>query len=327
MEQIDEIIVIGSGNWGLALACLFSGNRATRVWTIDAETAEALQANRENPGSFYPFPIPDSVRIEEKYAGGFQEDRTLFIVAVPSSQMSLVARELSQYAQRPLVLSVSKGFSSEHMCTMSALIKRELPGAIVQVLTGPTIAREVASGQPTRAALAGEDLRHLALVKDALRNDIISFEVGRNPEDHEICGALKGLVAIAVGICDGLDLGANMQGIIMTEGIRELAVVGSFFGITGDVAFGVSGAGDLITTCISRNSRNRLLGRHLAHGLTLEQALDAVGMTVEGVAMSKTIETLWALDLSIPLIHFVDAAVAGQIDDLGEDLHRIVRAL
>ena len=117
--------------------------------------------------------------------------------------------------------------------------------------------------------LACEDLTCLALVKEALRNDVIFFEVSRHPSHHEICAALKGIIAIAVGMAEGLNLGANVQGVLITQGLRELAVVGSFFGIPKDVAYGISGAGDLITTCISGDSRNRRLGSQLAQGKSL----------------------------------------------------------
>lgn len=325
MQTIGEIIIIGSGNWGLALAALFSKRHRVRVWTIDADLANTLNSNRREPGHYYKYPIPEKITIEEKYSEKFDEGSTLFIMAVPSSQVGLAAKELAQYTQSPLILSVSKGFDVDLQCTMSDLIKREIPEASVLVLTGPTIANEVAEGKPTRAVLACEDLTTLALVKDALKNDIISFEVSRNPAHHEICAALKGIVAIAAGMADGLEMGTNMQGVLMTQGLKETAVVASFFGIDENIAFGISGAGDLITTCISPDSRNRRLGAELAKGLTLEGALEKVRMTVEGVAMSQTIETLWSLDVSIPLIHMVNGILLGKKCDIRKELTELIR--
>jgi glycerol-3-phosphate dehydrogenase (NAD(P)+) len=128
-------------------------------------------------------------------------------------------------------------------------------------------------------------------------------------------------------MAEGLALGANLQGVLMTEGIRELGVVSSFFGIPESVAYGVSGAGDLITTCISSESRNRRLGAFLAKGLSLEKAMKKVGMTVEGVAMSQTIETLWSLDVSIPLIHMVNRVLLGKSKDIRKELGQVVLSL
>ncbi len=327
MRVIDEIIVIGSGNWGLALAGVFSANRPTRVWTVDEALAESINANRDNPGAFYPYPIPESITVEAKYASSFDPDRTLFILAVPSSRVAMVAAELGSHAANPLVLTVSKGYDAQRLCTMSALVKQEIPGADVMVLTGPTIANEVAEGKPTRAVLACEDLMILAAVREALANDVLTFEVSRSPVHHEVCAALKGIVAIACGMADGLDLGANAQGILMTQGLKEMETVASFFDIPESVAMGISGAGDLITTCVSPDSRNRCLGQALAKGLTLRDALKSVGMTVEGVAMSKTIETLWSLDVSIPLFHMVNGIVQGEPLDVRTELTRLIRRM
>src|SRR3990170_4936994 len=324
MRSIESIVVIGSGNWGLTLAALFSQSRPTRVWTIDAATAEQLNANRNDPSPIHPRPIPRSLIVEEKYTTDFDPQRTLVVLAVPSGQVRSVARELGGHAAQPLILSVSKGFDAEQQRTMSEVIRDEIPRACVVVLTGPTIANEVAQGKPTKAILACEELMHLALVKEALRNDVIFFEVSRNPQHHEICAALKGIVAIAAGLAEGLELGANVQGVLMTEGLKELAAVASFFGIPESVAFGISGAADLITTCISPDSRNRRLGMLLARGRTLHQALDEVRMTVEGVAMSQTIETLWALDVSIPLFHMVNAILRGRHCDLRREIAGLI---
>ncbi|MHC4984595.1 MAG: NAD(P)H-dependent glycerol-3-phosphate dehydrogenase [Planctomycetota bacterium] len=327
MQTIDHIVVIGSGNWGLALASLFSGNRPTRVWTVDQAMADDINAHRDRPGEFYPYPLPDSVVVECKYVTAVDPASTLFVLAVPSSTVADVAAELGRVAESPLVLSVSKGYDAHRLCTMSALIAQQIPGAAVVVLTGPTIANEVAEGKPTRAVLAGDDLMHLATVKEALTNDVISFEVSRDPSHHEICAALKGIVAIAVGMADGLEMGANIQGILMTEGLKEMAAVASFFNIPESFAYGVSGAGDLITTCISPDSRNRRLGQALANGLSADQALTEVGMTIEGLAMSQTIETLWSLDVSIPLFHLVNRIVAGEHDDVRRQLSDLLQRI
>ena len=327
MRSIEEIIVIGSGNWGLALATLFASKLRVRVWAIDQATARQLESQRDKPGHYHATPLPARLKIEVKYSEPFDQEKSLVILAVPSSQMHSAATELGRSAERPLVLTVSKGFDVERQCTMSEVIKRAIPGARVAVLTGPTIANEVARGLPTRAVLAGEDLTSLALVKDALKNDVIALEVSRFPSHHEICAALKGLVAIAVGLADGLELGTNAQGVIMTAGLRELATVGSFFGVPESVAYGVSGAGDLITTCISPESRNRKLGALLATGLTLEQALETVRMTVEGVAMARTIETLWSLDVSIPLFRTVNSILRGECGDIRKELTELIQSL
>ncbi len=324
MHKIEEVIVIGSGNWGLALAAVFSSSVRTRIWALDAPLAKSLNAARDQGDSPVPYPIPDDIVIEEKYTSDFDENSVLFILAVPSAAVRAAAAELGGHTKQPLVMSVSKGFDSEHFCTMSDVIKHEIPAAVVLVLTGPTIANEVGLGMPTRAVLSSDDLFYLAMTKEALKNDVLGLEIRRHPVQHEICAALKGLVAIAIGMAEQLNLGANAQGIIMCQGLKEIAEVASFFDIPEDVAMGTSGAADLIATCISPNSRNRRLGGFLAQGLSVEQALVKVGMTVEGVAMSRTIETLWSLDISIPLLHLVNASLIENRRDIKAELHRLI---
>jgi len=324
VERIETVVIVGAGNWGLALAAVCCKARQVRVWAKDAVSADALRRNRGRHDGVRA-PLPANVHVEEKFASDVDPQRTLFILAVPSGQVRAISRELGSHFREPLIVSVSKGYDAERQRTMSEVIQEEIPGARVVVLTGPTIANEVAQAKPTRAVLACQDLMHLALVKDVLKNDVITFEISRNPAHHEICAALKGIVAIAVGMADGLDLGANAQGVLMTEGLRELAVVASFFGIPEALAYGTSGAGDLITTCVSPDSRNRRLGTLLAKGLSLEQALSEVQMTVEGVAMSKTIQTLWALDVSIPLFHMVNAILSGESRDIRGELEDLIR--
>jgi glycerol-3-phosphate dehydrogenase (NAD(P)+) len=327
VNPIRTVVIIGSGNWGTALARVCCKSYAVRIWAKDAELARELNSHRQRGRTPAAEPLPESITIEEKFATPIDGASTLLILAVPSAQVRPVARELGERVRQPIVVSVSKGFDAERQRTMSEIIQEEIPGARVVVLTGPTIANEVAAGKPTRAVLACNDLMHLALVKETLRNDVISFEVSRCPTHHEICAALKGLVAIAVGMADGLDLGTNAQGVLMTEGLREMAEVASFFGIPKEVTYGVSGAGDLITTCISPDSRNRRLGKALAKGRTLREALSEVQMTVEGVAMAKTIQTLWALDVSIPLFHMVNAILSGESRDIRGELVSLIRRL
>lgn len=328
VRGVEQLIVIGSGNWGLVLAKLLCRTLRTRIWAIDDAAAKRLSAEHSGSAALSPQSItPPTFIIEAKFATDFDPTRTLIILAVPSGQVRAVASEIRNHARAPLILSVSKGFDAERQCTMSEVIKQEIPDACVIVLTGPTIAKEVAEGKPTRAVLACDNLVHLAMVKEALRNDVIAFEVSRYPVHHEILAALKGLVAIAAGIAHGLELGANIQGVLMTQGLRELAVVASFFGIPEASAYGTSGAGDLITTCISPDSRNRKLGVLLARGQTLQQALDEVRMTVEGVAMSKTIETLWSLDVSIPLFGMVNAILSGKHKDAQKAIQNLIASL
>jgi len=324
MEGFKEAIVIGAGNWGRPIARLLALNVPVRLWTLDKQEADSIKSQRKKllPTENCVYEIV----VEPKFSSSFSEENVLIVMAVPSSQTTSVAAELSAYTKEPTILSVSKGFDIERFCTPSGMIKREIPEAKVVCLTGPTVANEVSRGLPTMAVLSSEHLTQLAKVKEVLRNDVVNFEIGRNPTHHEVCAALKGIIAIGVGMADGLGLGVNFQSVIITRGIREMVRIASFFDIPEDVAYGLSGVGDVMTTCMSYDSRNRKLGYLIGQGLSLKEALDKVKMTVEGVAMSKTIETLWSLDVSISLFHFVNNAIFDKSVDLKKDFIKALKS-
>jgi len=325
VEEFKEAIVIGAGNWGRPIARLLSLNVPVRLWTLDKLEAETIKSRR---GEFLPKEIcVHDIVIEPKFLSSFSEEESLIVIAVPSSQVSLVAAELAERVTAPTILSVSKGFDVERFCTPSGMIKQEIPDAKVVCLTGPTIANEVGRCLPTTAVLSSEHLMHLAKVKEVLRNDVVNFEIGRNPMHHELCAALKGIIAIGVGMADGLGLGVNFQSVIITKGVKEMVRIASFFDIPENVAYGLSGMGDAMTTCMSYESRNRKLGYLIGQGLSLEKSLHEVKMTVEGVAMSKTIETLWSLDVSIPLYHFINNAIFSKNLELRKGFIKLLKSL
>lgn len=323
MTPFKEAIVIGAGNWGRPVAVILSRNIPVRLWTIDQREADSLNLRREEL-------LPKkkcihNIAIEPKFSSSFSEQEVLIVIAVPSSQVSYVAEELARHTTRPTILSVSKGFDIELFCTPSGMIKRKIPEALVVCLTGPTIANEVARGLPTTAVLSSDHLAQLAMVKEVLHNDVVNFEIARNPVHHEVCAALKGIIAIGVGMADGLGLGVNFQSVVIARGIREMVRIASFFDIPEDVVYGLSGIGDVMTTCMSLDSRNRKLGYLIGQGMGLQEALDKVGMTVEGMAMAETIETLWSLDVSISLFHFVNKAIFDKELDLRKEFVKVLK--
>ena len=145
----------------------------------------------------------------------------------------------------------------------------------------------MAAGLPSKAVLASHDLTALTKVARSLRNQTLIFELSRDVDGVELCAALKGVIAVGVGIVDGLALGDNMTALLMTSGLREFVEIAEFLEIRHKTIYGIAGLGDLITTCISPNSRNRRFGRLLGQGVSTEEALKQVGMVVEGVQMAR----------------------------------------
>lgn len=303
-----KTIVVGAGNWGTTLACIFSNHHHVSLWTNSASHALEINSQRENKKYLKGIRLPPMVRAIEKFAEPVRDD-DIIIIAVPSSKVRDVAHELRQVIRIQPIVCASKGFEHQSLKTMSEVIQDELPTTPVIVLTGPNIAREVAEGKPTKAVLASKDFAAVTRVVRILKNDHLKFEVCRDVKGVELCAALKGIIAIGVGIADGLCLGKNFTGILMTYGLREFTQISEFMGISVKTIYGIAGLGDLIATCLSRNSRNWRFGYLLGKGAQRDRALQRVGMVVEGVQMAKTIAELGDLNIPIPLFSTISKII------------------
>ena len=293
------IVVLGSGNWGLALALLFSQKQKIFVWAKDEQEAALARknlacseiGNREN------------VEIAVKYSTPLSAEDIL-IVAVPSGVIPSVSEEIAQIiSDCPLtVVSVSKGLIQPGFKTISQVLQEKLPKCRVGVITGPTIANEVMAGKPAKAVLAAYDVESLMRLKEAFQNDYLHFELSLQVKEVEFCASLKGVIAIGAGIADGLELGKNFLGLLLNYGIHEFLEIGKFLEISTQQVLSIAGLGDLIATCWSSESRNHQFGKLLAQGMPKEQALKEVGMVVEGVRCAQDITSLASLNVSLPLI-------------------------
>ena len=313
-----RITVIGSGNWGTTLAILFCQHNDVRLWTIDQREAGIINDKRENVISLPGVPLPASLTVEAKFATPVQADDVL-VIAVPSRKVEDLAAELHDVPPC-VVLNASKGVKHTDLSTIGEVFARMLPQARFANLSGPTIARELAEGLPAKAILASDDVALLFRLQEGLANDLLHFEFSRDVQGIELCASLKGLIAIAVGLADGFGFKTNIFGLIMTYGLDEFTRVMEFLGVRTKTVYGIAGMGDLITTCLSENSRNRRFGRLLAQGRTRDEALAEVGMEVEGVSMAKTVQKLAKFNLSIPLINCVTRIVFDQVDDRRAEL-------
>ncbi len=313
-----RIYVIGSGNWGTTLATLFCEKNDVHLWTIDQQEADQINSSHENRAFLPGKKLPASIIVECKYSHPI-EPEDLVILAIPSRRIESVAIELKK-TRVANILNVSKGLKHDTLMTVQEIVKQHLPDVKFATLSGPTISREIANGLPAKAVLASSDLQLLMTLQKALQNKLLVFEFSRDITGIELCGSLKGLIAIAVGIADGLGLETNIHGLIMTYGLQEFATVLEFLGVSTKTVYGIAGAGDLITTCLSENSRNRRFGNFLGQGLSRNDALEKVGMVVEGVSMAKTIQQLSRFNLSIPLFDSIARIIFEPVNDVREAL-------
>jgi len=312
-----KMIVFGAGNWGTSLACQLAGNCDVCLWSRSREHAEQMNRDRENRKRLPGIRLPDRVRAGEKFSHALDAD-DIVVIAVPSKQMRTVAEELAPHLNGQIIVSASKGFEHSTFKTMSEVIHELVPESPLVVLSGPNLAREIAENKPAKTVLASADIAAAAKVARAFKNSCISFEICSDMKGVELCAALKGIIAIGVGLCDGLDLGKNFTGLIMTCGLYEFKAISGFLGISEKTIYGIAGLGDLIATCLSTNSRNYCFGRLLGEGVDRDEALRQVGMVVEGVQMAKTIAELEDLNIPVPLFNIISKIISGDIRNYRE---------
>jgi len=322
-----KIIVLGSGNWGTTLAKLFCEKNEVHLWTINKDEASIINERNENIFSLPGVSLPDRLIVEEKFTSVIEKDDIL-IIAVPSRKVEEIAEEIKSHnVSECIIINVSKGVKHSTLKTISEIIVENFPLAKFANLTGPTIARELAEGLPAKAVIASRDIALLFYLQDVLDNPLLKFEFSRDVEGVELAASLKGLIAIAVGMADGFGFKTNIFGLIITYGLNEFSIIMNFLGVRTKTAYGIAGMGDLITTCLSEDSRNRRFGKLLAQGLSRDEALQQVGMVVEGVSMAKTVQKLTAFNLSIPLISTVSRIIFEDIKDVRSELMNTINSI
>ncbi len=315
-----KIFILGSGNWGTTLGILFAQKNDVILWTINEEQAEEINKKRENIFFLPGIKLPENMQVEKKYTSVINED-DIIIMAVPSRRVSEVCDELiEQNIKNNIIVNVSKGVKHTTLQTIKDIVKKKIPTARFANLSGPTISREIAEGLPAKAIIASDDIALLFYLQETLQNSLLKFGFSRDVEGIELCASLKGLVAIAVGIADGLGFKTNIFGLIMTYGLQDFTTIMEFLNVPTKTVYGIAGMGDLITTCLSENSRNRRFGKFLAQGKNREDALKAVGMVVEGVSMAKTVQKLSKFNLSIPMISVITRIIFEENIDIKKEL-------
>jgi len=287
VSSFKRIAVLGDGGWGTALAILLCGKELdVTLWSAFPGYARLLNKRRTNPVFLKGVRIPGGVRIVSELRDALASD--LIVVAVPSQYLrGVLLRSRGVYDRRTPVVSVVKGIENKTLLRMSEVI-REVWGSLrLAVLSGPTIAQEVAHGVPTAAVAASQDdwLMHETqglFMAPRFRvygnTDVVGVELG---------GSLKNIIAIACGISDGLGFGTNTKAAIVSRGLAEMARLGAAMGARRETFAGISGLGDLVTTCFNPLSRNRAVGEKIGRGKTLGQITSHMRMVAEGVPTAR----------------------------------------
>lgn len=310
MTTQGHVVVAGAGNWGTTLAALYASARPTVLWTRDESRADTLLREGENRRYLPGVPLPRQLEIEP--LGGRSLGREdILVMAVPSHQVGAVLPDLAHVVGGAVVVNAAKGFDVDRLRTLSEGIEEALPGRDVLALSGPNIAREIAEGKPAKAVLAGRNHAALRRALPVLTHDRFRLEPSLDRRGVELCAALKGMLAIAVGLVDGYHMGDNAAGLVIARGLAEFSDLATAMGASRHTVYGIAGLGDMVTSGLSPHGRNRRFGRLLAKGMDAEEALAKVGMVVEGVRMLGTVVRLERWHRSLPLLRTVQRIVDG----------------
>lgn len=301
------VAVLGAGSWGTALAIqLARSNSEVRLWGHDRGHMERLRETRENSGYLPGYSIADNISVQLDLAGAVRGADYL-VIAIPSKGFRELLADLKPLigADTPIFWA-SKGFEIESGMMLHQIIEQEMPGRHYGVISGPTFAAEVAEGVPAAIACAGNEAATTAAFAELLRghhfrayttDDIIGVELG---------GALKNVLAIAVGAADGLGFGANTRAMLMTRGLSEIMRLAEELGAQRETLMGLAGLGDIILTCTDDKSRNRRFGLAIGRGKSIAQAEIEVGQTVEGLRAARAVnQKLDETGLELPILREV----------------------
>ncbi|MCQ2454543.1 MAG: NAD(P)-dependent glycerol-3-phosphate dehydrogenase [Clostridia bacterium] len=285
-----KITVLGSGGWGMAMGLsAFNYGHNVTLWSPFENEVKLLKETRTNERLLKGIFLPNEIEITSDICAA--ENSLLTIIAVPSFAVRDVSKRLSKVKNHGIIVNLSKGIEDGTFKRLSEVIKEENPNSDVVVLSGPSHAEEVARNIPTSLVAASESKSAAAVVQKELSSEFLRVYTGDDIIGVELGGALKNVIAICAGICDGLGLGDNSKAALITRGLSEICSLGVKMGADRKTFAGLSGIGDLIVTCTSCHSRNNRFGNLVGKGSDINSALKEVG-TVEGYFACKTAYSL-----------------------------------
>jgi glycerol-3-phosphate dehydrogenase (NAD(P)+) len=324
-----QITVLGAGAWGTAIAATLATRHATCLWARDAAQASMLRERRVNarylPGIALPAALGVTADLDAalRHAG---TDDGLLLVATPMAALGGLLARMALVGCRAGVLLLCKGLDQPHGRLGHEVAREVAPHVRIGVLSGPSFAIEVARGQPTALVAASNDATLAAAAVTALHCEGLRVYTSTDPVGVEVGGAVKNVLAIATGIADGMattagdaaagtstGLGLNARAALVTRGLAEMTRLGVALGARGETFMGLSGLGDLVLTATGDLSRNRSVGRLLAQGLSLGDALARLGHVAEGVATAPMVlKRALAAGIEMPITEAVVEVLEGR---------------
>jgi glycerol-3-phosphate dehydrogenase (NAD(P)+) len=312
-----KVAVLGAGAWGTALAINAGAQHSVTLWARDAAQAQAMQAERVNTRYLPGLPFTSGVHVSSAPLGAWLAEYDLVVIGSPMRALRGMLTELAPIlGNRVPVAWLCKGFEADpdgvgymahEICAQVA------PALQAGALSGPSFAQEVAQGSPTALVAASDSAVARDAMVAAFHNPSLRVYANQDIVGVEVGGAVKNVLAIATGLCDGLQLGLNARAALITRGLAEITRLGVALGAKADTFMGLSGLGDLVLTATGDLSRNRQVGLALAKGMTLQQAVDSLGHVAEGVYSARTVvQRAQHLGVEMPIAEGVVALLDGQ---------------
>lgn len=298
------LTILGAGAWGTAISLVLAQKAEHQVtlWSARPEKAKALHERRENVRLLPGVAIPESIRLSVD-ADACLQNPDLIVVAVPTAYLrSTLAGIARQVPRDTPVCSLTKGLELATFRRPTEIIQEVLGPRQVAILSGPSHAEEVARGMPTSLVAASEDLSLARWIQERFSTERFRVYTNLDIVGVELAGALKNVIGIAAGMCDGLGFGDNAKAALLTRGLAEMARFGVAMGGEHQTFWGLAGMGDLIATCFSRHGRNRAVGERLGRGEKIADILAGMEMVAEGVNTARSLhDRATQMGISMPI--------------------------
>jgi len=291
MNELN-IGVIGGGSWGTTVASLVARNAPVTLWARNADTVSEINERHTNETYLPGATLPASLRATHDIADAVCH-ADVIVMGVPSQNFRSVLETVREHIRAWVpVISLTKGLEKDTNLRMTQIINEVLPGHPAGVLTGPNLAREIMAGQAAASVIAMDDPVIVRALQDVFKSGLFRVYTNEDVIGCELGGVLKNIIAIAVGMGDGLGAGDNTRAALITRGLAEVTRLGVAMGGRAPTFAGLAGMGDMIATCTSTQSRNRHVGMELAKGRTMEEIVNEMFMVAEGAKSAPAVMAL-----------------------------------
>jgi glycerol-3-phosphate dehydrogenase (NAD(P)+) len=313
-----NIGLLGGGSWGTTVAALVARNAPVTLWARNADVVEEINSKHTNERYLPGATLPDTLRATADIADAVAHADVL-VMGVPSQSFRSVLEEVKPHLRAWVpIVSLTKGLELDTRKRMTEVVNEILPGHPVGVLTGPNLAREIMAGQAAASVIAMEDDIIVRALQDVFSSGLFRVYTNTDVVGCELGGVLKNIIAIAVGMGDGMGAGDNTRAALITRGLAEVMRLGVAMGGKPETFAGLAGMGDMIATCTSAQSRNRHVGIELGKGRAMQEIIDEMFMVAEG---AKSVPAVMALadqyGIEMPITRDVYRVVSGEMNARG----------